>query len=248
MSNTFASKRIPSYFFVLTQRLRVLAGSKLRRTITQINTRETFPGGNKQLLTITRDVVLFIAIYLYFTGWVYANFFFKHFGISLTSLDINYLYFFIYSYPVLSDNGWFFMGVGLLITILLLVRKLSGRQWGSFALLPIFVGLFPMLFNVAQKTGEAEAINLRQFKNIKTINLELKDKSDSLENNKINLTTNFLAANNDGELVLITETKDRFYVLHQPFDTLNPSDLIIIGYVYQIQKQDIRISKINIQP
>ena len=58
---------------------------------------------DRNLLSKLRDLILIIAICCYFMGWIYAHYFYKHFGISLNSLDISFYYFFVYSYSVLFN-------------------------------------------------------------------------------------------------------------------------------------------------
>ena len=202
---------------------------------------------NKELFAFIKNVIFLIAIYLYFTGWAYAYFFYKYFGISLGALDINYLYFFIYSYPVISSNLWLFVCVCLFVALLFLIRFFFEKQRFAFILMPTLVVLFPLFFNVALKTGESEANKLRHLKHIRTISFDFV-KNDFCKNSQFK---EFCDANSEKDaLILIKEAKDRYYVLYQHYDYTKPQspEPIGLGYVYQIQKKDICLARVNVLP
>lgn len=73
------------------------------------------------LLSILRNVIFFIALYLYFIGWLYAYYVFSHFGISLDSVDIPFYYFFVYSYSVIIKNMLWIIGILILIILINLI-------------------------------------------------------------------------------------------------------------------------------
>lgn len=80
---------------------------------------------NQDLLSIFRNIIFIVAIYLYFAGWLYAHTYYSLFGIGSLVVDIPFYNFMIYSYSVLSS-----IPGGIVIFI-------------SFALIFIFTSIYP---------------------------------------------------------------------------------------------------------
>src|ERR1700761_2123241 len=95
-----------------------------------------------------KDIALLVAIYLYFTGWIYIYFYFDYFHLSFKDGNVEAYYFFIYSLNVL----FFFMkhyiisllvlsiGSAALVALKRRKKKVTiGKYW-------VFIALFPLLF------------------------------------------------------------------------------------------------------
>jgi hypothetical protein len=159
-----------------------------------------------ELFSVLKNVVFIFALYLYFAGWLHAYYFFQQFGISLSSVDIPVYYFFIYSYSVFL-TFWGFVVLLFLITALTLAVKCRPR--GAYLFVIAFILLFPAIFYAARAAGTRDA-NEKRSGYAKTV--EFIFKKDAAEK----LDTEFVELNAKGQLQLLTLTKDRYLVFHQP--------------------------------
>jgi hypothetical protein len=188
------------------------------------------------LLSILKDLTFLMAIYLYFMGWIYAYYFFQHFGISLVSVDIPFYYFFVYSYTVISNisNNAVFIAVGA--TIIYLFSTMYLKKWNVIWILAVVLIIllsFPAFFDLAKDTGEKKALELRRG-NVNEIVFFFKKDTAKL------YPQEFISANNKGELKLITQTKDLIYVFYQ-----TPGEALSHGLTYDISRTDILVAKIK---
>jgi len=209
------------------------------------------------LLAILRNVIFFVAIYLYFIGWTYAYYLYSHFGVSLYSLDIPVYYFFIYSYAVIYSHKWWVMLLlgGFFIIVIALRSRKELRKLVAISFLLVF---FPVSFGIAKTTAFESALLLRKGYG-QTINLvfreaqkeTLKGNSESNTAPEIEKQSNIknypeviIKANEEGELRLLTQTKDKFYVLYQPKEE---NGELPMCYTYVISATDISLATIEAQ-
>lgn len=131
------------------------------------------------ILAILRNMVFFVAVHLYFTGWIYNFYLYQHFGINLSSLDIPFYYFFVYAFTVIYLNvRWFtVIALGLIVMVVLVERYKPLKKW----VVPlILVALFPVTFYVAKNSAQSQSLEIRRGKGItRTIVFILKDKGES---------------------------------------------------------------------
>src|SRR5580700_9236536 len=72
-----------------------------------------------------RDVAFVIAIYLYFSGWIYLYTYFNFFGVSVRQTDMEFYYFLVYSVNVMSYlivSHWF-------ITLCVVAASMAIVHW-----------------------------------------------------------------------------------------------------------------------
>lgn len=168
-------------------------------------------------------------------GWTYAFYLFNHFGISLNSVDIPFYYFFVYSYSVISDISAIIAVVVTLIVIpLVTFAPMYLKKW---ALTLILIVLFPIFFGIAKEKASTDALYIRMGYAKKVIFVFKKDTIKFYPKE-------FLNANNQGNLKILTQTNDRFYVIYQP---QGEGKAIPCGYTYDISRSDILLAKIEIQ-
>jgi len=105
-------------------------------------------------------------------------------------------------------------------------------------ILVVLLILFPfIIFPLSYKTAITAFENIR-IKNISNVvYLCLKEEA------KQNYCQEFLNANENNELYVITSTKDKIFVIHQPV----LSGVLKRGYTYEIQKNDILATKIRLK-
>ena len=188
------------------------------------------------LSPVLRDVAIIVGAYLYFTGWLYAYYFFEGFGVALNIVDIPVYYFFIYSYNVLMS----FWGVVVVVAagIAAIVTAQYGPRWAVAAMLVL---AFPSLFYVARNQATVDARGAR-LKDARRIVFQLKNEES------------FPAAfrnHNDGlELKLLVQTKERYLVFRQSTEDRRsgiPHDDLPIGYTYDVRKEDVSLATIRLR-
>ena len=188
---------------------------------------------NHDLLSILRNVIFFIAIYLYFMGWIHTYYFYYHFGISSISVNIPFYYFFIYSYNVIANIFGFILVVAAIVAFFIFTAVYP-RKW---LVILVLIILFPVFFYLAkEKAGEgAQGIRIG---NAKTITLFFKKDTFKF------YPKEFINANKKGKLKLVTQTTDKFYVIYQP-----PGEAgeMPYGFTYDIPRTDILLAKIEVQ-
>lgn len=192
--------------------------------------------GNRDLLAILRNVIFIIAIYFYFIGWTYAFYLFNHFGISLNSVDIPFYYFFVYSYSVITDISAIIAVVTALILIYLITSfaPIYLKKW-VLTLLLIF--LFPTFFWMTKQRADKEDLYIRMGYGKTVVFVIKKDAAEFYPKE-------FIKANNEGKLKVLTQTKDRFYVIYQP---QGEGKAMPYGFTYDIPRADILLAKIEMQ-
>jgi Tfp pilus assembly major pilin PilA len=147
------------------------------------------------LLSTLKEVAFFVAIYLYFAGYVYFYYYYENFGISLNAIDIPVYYFFVYAFNVLlalqRGEVWVYAlrsqwVVILVIAILTAIGMLAFRKWKlKVLIIALLVLLFPMTFSFALKAAELNANDVRRGKYIKPITLAFKDEAMKIFAQKI---------------------------------------------------------------
>jgi Ca2+/Na+ antiporter len=190
---------------------------------------------NNSLLSFLIGQIFFIlAVYLYFVGWVFNYYYLTHFSIPFIASDIPFYYFFIYSYSVMSDWYTLIIMIASIITIYFFM-EVYVKRWLCIIIL---LCLFPILFYMAREKGLDEAKSVRMGAAQRITFFFKVDHSKSYP-------PQFVKANTDGKLRIITQTKDRFYVLYQP----KPGDEekeISYGSVYDIPMTDVFLTLVEI--
>ena len=93
--------------------------------------------GERDFLSTLKNTVFVIAVHLYFAGWIYNFYLYKHFGINLGSLNIPFYYFFVYSFTVIYLKLFWFIGIAMVLVLLLAVTEKyrRARKWAIPAFL-----------------------------------------------------------------------------------------------------------------
>jgi hypothetical protein len=166
-------------------------------------------GENKStLLSVLKELTFFVAIYLYFMGFVYIYYFYDSFGIPLRSIDTPIYYFFVYSYNVLAglqDVTWgnvlkhkplWTIAIAVLVggVVLVFLYRGSLRRVILFSILII---LFPFLFYLARETAKEDALGIRTGVLAKEITLVFK--KDASAKTSVRLVRGFLTGKDEDE-------------------------------------------------
>jgi hypothetical protein len=182
--------------------------------------------------SILKNIVFLLALYLYFVGWLYSYYLFQEFGISLNSVDIPFYYFFLYSYSVLQ-TAW---GFSVLVVGFILLFVFSAGNSNKTALAITCMILFPALFYPARAAAKREALSKR-LGQAKSISFVLRQEAAEV------VGKDFMELNTSGQLRLLTQTKDQFFVFYQPE---GEEDEIPYAKSYCISAADIVLAQVNV--
>jgi hypothetical protein len=187
-------------------------------------------------LATLKKSVFFIAVYLYFIGWLYAYYIFDCFGISLNSVDIPFYFFIVYSFTVIALNKlWFILMLGCLFAMNFIKSSVTQKT-----ILTLFlVVLFPVLFYLTYESAKKEAIQIR-LGDAKIISFIFSDNAVS------HYPQEFINNNANENLMLFAQTKDYFYVFSQKRGD-NRIPEIPRGNIYVIPKTNILLATIPME-
>lgn len=145
-------------------------------------------GSKSTFLSSLKEVTFFVAVYLYFTGFVYIYYFYDHFGIPLRVVDTPVYYYFVYSYNIvwnleavrwthllMRQSTWMSLILILILTAILSVLRRNNRK--SILLFACLTALFPLLSSLAFETSNIEARRLRLGETAKEITFVFKGDS-----------------------------------------------------------------------
>jgi len=124
-------------------------------------------------LSHLKEVTFFIAIYLYFMGFIYIYYFYEEFGIPLRVLDTPVYFFFVYSYNVIqniSEVDWSqilfahrLWALVIIFYVCLLIAMANGWQRSRRAIFFIsLVGVLPFIPVVALEAAKVDAGRFRE--------------------------------------------------------------------------------------
>ena len=182
-----------------------------------------------------RTAIFLLAIYSYFAGWIYTYHLYGHFGLSLNAIDIPPYFFFMYAYFAMPPFSYLNLVIattgGAAIVLMLYIATRPRFRWIGAAIL---LSIFPLLaYNARTEAAKTSARIRAEF--ITSVSFVFKPDVAT------KYPRTFLAHNRDGLLRMLTETKDRFYVLFQ-----NPGgDSLPIAHVYNVAKSDVLLATID---
>ncbi|MBI2314112.1 MAG: hypothetical protein HYU77_16600 [Betaproteobacteria bacterium] len=202
---------------------------------------------NVDLASYLKNWAFLVAIYIYFVGWIYLYFYYRQFGIPLVSLDVPFYYFFVYSYAVIgAANTWlgYTFIVLFVVVFVLLQRPWANEQHATLnimqkaILIVSSIALFYVSFALARDQAQANAMDARDNKGTNSICFTLKKEAED------KYPPDFLGANAECLLMLLTETRERYYVLHQP-----PSreGVMPYGYAHEVPKDTVILATIRLK-
>lgn len=198
-----------------------------------------------------RDISFVIAIFLYFSGWIYVYSYYDYFGLSIRDIDVEFYYFLVYSLNVMLFlvRYWFYTlpAIALLIGLAWLLRKRNALIYGFFAPL-----LFAITYLISFQAGHAKARQQRvteasslipvRFIFSEKFSADTKLKKDTVTPNIPQEQQDFMKANRDTCLLLLASGKDEYYVLAGD-DSLTSDNEDKYGVkVYTVRKEAIKLA------
>ena len=208
----------------------------ITRLITAISSKSDSDSENGRLPSSA--VLLYLSIFAYFTGFVYAYYFYRHFGISITSTEIPVYYFFLYSFNIVPRYWWaILLGICAFAIIIAFVPFKRNKLLAVLVIVVMPFLCFAALFGFAVDTADSEAIRTRT--GITSDVIQLVFRSDA----KNSYPPSLIKANDSHSLLLLTQTSDEIVVIRQP-DV--EGDEFPNANVFQISKDDVLLAIISI--
>jgi len=222
-------------------------------------------------LAKTRDLIIIIGIFTYFTAFVYVHFYYEAFGLSTQSLKIDYASYLVYAYDVVSAPLFIVCAVVLIGLLVfgkmglryVFLKKRFGFErklvryrfaWMVFEL----VALFPFLYYTSRVVARQDYVAARiNLKDLKAIQFVFRNSADGLgpavRLDSLPLATNQLAGDlrllkqdSSERLNLLGESDEAYIVLNQP-----PYDPALhqlpSGYIYYVNKNDVLLARISLR-
>jgi len=191
---------------------------------------------DENVLSFFRNLIFFVAIILYFAGWYYCYYFFNNLGISLNALNIPFHYFFIYSFKLILKTSILWSVIFLFLIFFILWLSRIPKLPKAFLSTIIFIIPFLISYSDAKEQALREVRKIRMgITDIKTISLALKEEGK--------YPKQFIKANFNNRLYLLTETNNAFYIL---IPNVDKKEEYYFNYLYEISKNDVHLAKIKI--
>ena len=190
-----------------------------------------------------RDILVVIAVYAYFTGWVYAYGLYSHFGLSLNAVEIPVYHFFMYSYFMLPDASWITITVVATGVVLLVVLGPILHGWVTTRPQVVWIGVglliaaLPALFWMARQQALGAAIRMRSGE-ARIIRFAFTKDAEG------RLPGAVRQHNNAGHLRVLLETKERYYVFFQPE---GETEELPYAQAYSVAKDDTVLADVDVR-
>lgn len=192
---------------------------------------------------VIRNNLIIFAIYAYFTGWIYIYFYNKNLGISFQAINIDFYYMFVYSFQVIKSNIWIVLFYFVVILLLLAIFSRWKKFVNYFFKPIILIFTFFALYFLAIAEAKEVSLSTRRGKNTQTVCFNFKQEFVD-KNKNFPIFKELLIDCVITRLKYITESKDYYYVLYQPYK--NPKK-IPLGSVFSIPKDQVLLIVKNIE-
>lgn len=242
----------------------------MKKTTTDEAIKHSAMDNKPNYLSTIRDLVIVIGIYLYFIAWVYVNAYYQHFGISGSSLKLDYASYLVFSFNVIMSIRflWLLIIVVSLAVLLWFINYLLRRPGQEkfrpmlerlsrakfLAIICCMAALFPWLFYITQRVAWSDYVDQRTNRgDLRAIQFVFRKDSDmhvpglildSLSPSGKDLISDIrlLTTDDTRSLKLLGETDANYIVLNQ--HPPNPMFGIPVGFIYFIDKKDVLFAKI----
>jgi hypothetical protein len=193
--------------------------------------RERAAIGNTTPLADVRTLVFFAAIYLYVSGWSFDYYFYRHFGVPLASLNVEYYSILVYSYNVITSPAGAITFVSGFLAVAFFNHVVRSRL--SVAL--ILCIMVPCFFGIGKELGTRTAELTRSHDDGQRISFVFKARDL--------YPPEVMALNDRNSLRILSQTRERYIVFYQPpaADGTMPRAQVI-----QISATDIVMARIRI--
>jgi len=194
----------------------------------------------KETLATLRDVAVIGTIYVYFTGWTYVQYYYSFFGLTLDVVGVPFYSVLAYSPNVLTQPVAIPNKVVGLVAVAFSLTLLKWKpRWRVPVLGALLCLAFPFLAGMsytAAKQIVSERLAKEQFPQVAFM---LKDAPKALEGP----SSRFLEANSRGQLRLLAQTSETYFVFLDPGLTPTSGDSSKLE-VYYVQRAEVVLARL----
>jgi len=204
------------------------------------------PRPARPMLAVASDVVIVVAVYLFFGGYVFREEYYRQFGLPATASLAESATAFTYGYRVFQNGGGWGIVIAAVVLFLLylamrsvLGTRMTRRAVGTVDRLVLVVALlaaFPVLAHMASTAASRQAANYKRFGSLNGL-LTLGVRDDFKRSASKTVAGRVLLRSIDNhEMRLFGLSDTTAYIADQKYDLNNqPSNLLI----YLIPRNEI---------
>jgi len=182
--------------------------------------------------------IFLLAVSLYFAGWMYAFYLYRHFGLSLRVIDPPFYYIFVYAYSVLSFSFPAFILSAVFVAAIIALQLKPATPLVTVMLALVVVLVFPLSQFMSYQAAEKTALKMRRGYGVRSVTVTFT--TDTIRNR---IHPDLIQANTDEQLRLFAQTSDAYIFLVQPRDA---SKELPIGKLFLIPKTSIASVALNV--
>jgi hypothetical protein len=205
-----------------------------------------------ELLRGVAEILILPAVYLFFLGFMYAYYFYSHFGVQLQSLGVPQHFYLMYSFSVIYQSWWLLLPYVIAVSAMVYLG-IAGRRWAFVVSVAALVALFPLLWIIGRTAGTRDAAALRSGYGVKHVRVALGSdaeascSSDLSQPSEGRVSTRACLPASLPEtdaLVFLAQTGDYFIILHQPAPHRRAQTVVPIGRVIWLAKEDAKLVEV----
>ena len=114
---------------------------------------------------ILKNLVFFLGIYLFFLGWLYLFFYFKRFGVSLTSIKLDIPSYYNYGFFALMKANMLALFFVFFILFFLIYYKRERLKYSYFLVLILIILFFTFSYLTTKRNAQQNALAILSKKN-----------------------------------------------------------------------------------
>jgi hypothetical protein len=114
---------------------------------------------------ILKNLVFFLGIYLFFLGWLYLFFYFKRFGVSLTSISLDIPSYYNYGFFALMKADMLILFFVFFVAFFLIYYKRQHLRYSYFFVLILIVLFFTFSYLTTKGNAQQDALAILTKKN-----------------------------------------------------------------------------------
>lgn len=208
------------------------------------------------LTAILSSALPLIAVYSYFTGWMYLYFFYEALGVSLVAIDFPFHFFLVYSFTIFSDI-WKFISIFIILIVVsiavawcysslgceffkpasirlsnLICQFCANQILAVSVLIIVSITTFYALSAFARDKALSKADEVRRGGVLNHVDLTFKSTSRS------DYPPRLLKAASEGSLMKLLQTRDHLFVILQPGQD---DDLLPSAFSYSVSLSDLTV-------
>ncbi len=193
-------------------------------------------------LSDPKSVAFILAVYLYFSGFTFAYYFYSNFGLAMTLNEVPFYNMFVFAFNVVRGYWWLTAWAFLLLVTCALYRHLEKmKAWFDPIVLLIFLGFLPALYWCSYKLAKTTAMEARTGRiPLPTVRLVIKaDKMPEYQKLKV-----LMKASEAGKLRMLAQNKDWLFLLYQ--ELIPGVRSLPAALVFSVAKADLVTAEMHI--